>query len=113
MTLAGSSILDYTGVLDLVPAVVDRTRQTASAFKSGVGSGVGHIANNAQDAAKSALDYTGATRYFGSYISYAKSTLSWASASLIEEGRHITVKCYSPSCAPGVICYSPTCVRYS
>lgn len=100
--MAGTTLLDYTGVLDFVPAVVDKTRETASKLNSGVRS----TANSAVEGAGSVLD-----NYFGSYINYAKHKLNWSVSSLIEEGRQKKVDCYSMTCQPGRICYSPTCVR--
>ncbi|KAJ3208228.1 hypothetical protein HDU82_002767 [Entophlyctis luteolus] len=39
------------------------------------------------------------------------STAKDVAATWIEEGKGVTVSCYSPTCKPGQVCYAPTCAR--
>jgi hypothetical protein len=89
-------------MLDFVPAVVNRTQQTASKINTGVRS----TASQAVQNVSSYID-----SYFGNIITYGKNKLNWSMSTLIEEGKNINVQCYSLTCEPGRLCYSPTCVR--
>ena len=103
ISLAGTSLLEYTGLLDLLPAAVAKTKETAASVRNGVG----QLANNASGAAGNAFEKTGVNSLFHVAAGYVK----WGASALLEEGRGEHVDCYSPTCRPGQTCYSPTCVR--
>lgn len=63
ISMAGSSVLEYTGFLDFAPKAVDATKSTASSFKNKAGS----IVSSATRLGGSALAATGVSgvlRYF-------------------------------------------------
>lgn len=103
ISLAGSSVLEYTGFLDFAPRAVDATKSTASSIKSKAGS----LVSSATRIGGSALAATGVTSVLSGVTDFVK----WGAASLIEEAHQEKIDCYSPSCTPGTICYSPTCPR--
>ncbi|KAJ3327442.1 hypothetical protein HDU76_011794 [Blyttiomyces sp. JEL0837] len=121
ITIAGSGILNSTGLLDMVPWAVDRVGKAASATKQKAGEVVG----TATSIAKSTVAATGVPTLIsavaevgGRWVSVAKDAASWVAeeargtaASLIEEGKGVRIDCYSPTCRPGLVCYSPTCLR--
>ncbi|KAI8907863.1 hypothetical protein EDD86DRAFT_208333 [Gorgonomyces haynaldii] len=103
ISLAGSSLLEYTGVLDMLPKAVEKTKGAASALSRGVGS----LASGATGIAGSALERTGVS----SLLNYAAGYAKYYGSIMIEEGRGEHVDCYVPTCRPGLLCYSPTCPR--
>ncbi|KAJ3255078.1 hypothetical protein HK103_006621 [Boothiomyces macroporosus] len=103
ISLAGTSLLDYSGFLDFAPKAVDATKSTAHSIRQGLGS----IASKGIKLGGSVVAATGVPSLLGGLAGYAK----WGAAALIEEGQHQKIDCYSPSCTPGTICYSPTCPR--
>lgn len=118
MSMAGSSMLEYSGFLDFAPKAVETTKSTASSLKNKAGS----LVTSATQLGGSALEATGVSsvlRYKTQGLEISTNPLSsgvtgfvkWGAASLIEEGQEIKIDCYSPSCAPGSVCYSPTCPR--
>ncbi|KAJ2998570.1 hypothetical protein HDV02_004385 [Globomyces sp. JEL0801] len=103
ISMAGTSILDYSGFLDFAPKAVDATKNTASS----IGSGVSNLAYKGLNLGGKVLTKTGVAGLIGGLAGYAK----WGAAALIEVGQDDKIDCYSPSCVPGTICYSPTCPR--
>lgn len=111
MTMAGTSFLQYTGVLDMMPEAVNRTKSTAWAVRGQVGSIASNLSTTATGVAGSALERTGMDSFLGGLINTASGYVKWGAGKMIEEGRGQTILCYSVSCAPGKVCYSPTCPR--
>jgi hypothetical protein len=114
ISMAGTNILDKTGLLDLVPAIVSKTSETASSVKQNA-SDLKHMAF---DIGSKSLEKTGMQSVFSKYYSLASGylkdatdTAKWGAASLIENGKGQKVDCYSSTCIPGKVCYSPTCPR--
>ncbi|TPX58563.1 hypothetical protein SpCBS45565_g07961 [Spizellomyces sp. 'palustris'] len=117
LTLAGTSVLNATGILDLFPAAVRVSSDTASAMRKKAS----RITN---DIALPALEATGVTPLVRDAFQLTQNAMGWATENargaasltrstavkLIEEGRG-GVDCYSPTCKPGQICYSSTCPR--
>ncbi|KAJ3148878.1 hypothetical protein HDU89_004459 [Geranomyces variabilis] len=121
LSMAGTSVLNATGLLDLVPAAVRvgadaataariktarlATRVAAVAAPAWEATGVTPLVRDVRGVAGRAVGWAaGATRDAG------QMTLAAASR-LREDGRGETVECYSPTCEPGRACYSPTCPR--
>ncbi|KAL2914927.1 hypothetical protein HK105_205470 [Polyrhizophydium stewartii] len=107
ISIAGTNLLEYTGLLDLVPVAVQKTRQAAGAVRQRAG----QLASSATRAGGYALEATGVPSLVGGVVSVAADYAKWGAASLIEEGRGEHIDCYSPTCRPGKLCYSPTCPR--
>lgn len=103
ISMAGTSVLDYTGFLDFAPRAVDATKSTATSLRSAVGS----MASSGIRMGGSALAATGVPTLFYGVTDFVK----WGAASLIEESKIEKIDCYSVSCTPGTLCYSPTCPR--
>ncbi|TPX57338.1 hypothetical protein PhCBS80983_g03910 [Powellomyces hirtus] len=121
ISMAGTSVLNATGLLDLVPAAVRVGTDTATAVKikaTRIGSRVAEVAAPAWEA-------TGVTPLVRDVYGLTNRAVGWATsttrgaaqmtrsaaARLIEDGRGDHVDCYSPTCKPGQNCYSPTCPR--
>ncbi|KAI8924749.1 hypothetical protein BC831DRAFT_463909, partial [Entophlyctis helioformis] len=107
ISMAGTSLLDYTGILDFVPAAVQKTVGAASAVRQKAG----QIAGSVTHAGGRVIEATGVPSLIGGVVAVAADYAKWGAASLIEEGRGDHIDCYSPTCRPGKICYSPTCPR--
>lgn len=113
LSLFGAAILDYTGILDLIPAAVQTTKGTASAFKQTAGSlanATKTITNKAIHTGGVVLKATGAQPIVDSMLSKATEFAKYGLALVIEEG-YDPVRCYSYVCRPGRQCYVPTCPR--
>lgn len=102
ISLAGTSLLDYSGFLDFAPRAVDATKSTASSIKNKVTG----LASSTLRLGGSALNATGVPSLIGNIAGLVK----WGAASLSEQGKE-KIDCYSPTCTPGTICYSPSCPR--
>ena len=114
ISMAGTNILDKTGLLDLVPSIVSKTTETASAVRQNAND----IKDKAMNIGSKSLERTGMQSMFSKcyslasgYVKDAKDTAKWGAAALIENGKGERVDCYSSSCKPGQVCYSPTCPR--
>jgi hypothetical protein len=110
ITLAGSGILEYTGVLDLVPWAVQKVGSARAA--------AGHVVTTVVNATGVPTLVGAVGEVGGKLVHTAKETVGWATegargaaAVLIEEGKGVHVDCYSPTCKAGQMCYSPTCMR--
>jgi hypothetical protein len=99
ISLAGTSLLEYSGFLDFAPKAVQSTKNTAGNLSMRVV----NIASKATEMTTNVIEKTPVPGIMG-YI-------KWGASSLIEKGKGIQISCYSPTCQPGMICYSPTCVR--
>jgi hypothetical protein len=110
LSLAGTSLLEHVGLLDLMPNVVQKTKETAEALVAGAGK----VKNQAADLGSSALEKTGVKSVYNAasgYIRGATETAKWGACKLMETGKGEKIDCYSLTCEPGKICYSPTCPR--
>lgn len=103
ISIAGTSLLEYSGFLDFAPRAVDATKSGAASVYGSVGS----LSSRVVRLGGSVLNATGVPSLIGGLAGYAK----WGAARLIESGKDAKIDCYSPSCSPGLICYSPTCPR--
>lgn len=110
LSLAGTSLLDHVGLLDLMPNVVQKTKETAEALIQGAGK----VSTQASHIGTSALEKTGVYSVYNAasgYIKGATETAMWGACKLRETGKGVKIDCYSISCEPGKVCYSPTCPR--
>ncbi|KAI8837337.1 hypothetical protein BC829DRAFT_48321 [Chytridium lagenaria] len=121
LTLAGSAVLEYTGILDTIPRGVNMVKGAAGAARATVGDIVrGARAMGGAAAHASGVDrvYEASVNVGGRWAGEIRGVVGWAAdgarttaAHLIEEGKGMRVDCYSPTCKPGQVCYSPTCPR--
>ncbi|KAI9366816.1 hypothetical protein DFJ73DRAFT_4499 [Zopfochytrium polystomum] len=114
LTLVGGGVLEYTGVLDAVPWAVHTIGAVASGASRLVSdttatavrmTGVPYLYHRALDVG--GWFTTQASRTVGRVAEVSRDV----TATLIEEGAGVRVKCYSMSCRAGQVCYSPTCPR--
>ncbi|KAJ3217458.1 hypothetical protein HDU67_007928 [Dinochytrium kinnereticum] len=121
LTLAGSAVLEYTGILDTIPKGVSMVKGAAGAARAKVGDIVGWTRSMGGAAAHaSGVDRVieASVSVGGRWAGEIRGVVGWAAegarstaAVLIEEGKGVRVECYSPTCKPGQVCYSPTCPR--
>ena len=83
LSLAGTALLDYAGLLDLVPDTVDRVGKTASSTAHSLSARMEQLASLGMATGDRALRYAGLSGLVISYSQYIKATAS----SLLEEGR--------------------------
>ncbi|KAJ3195527.1 hypothetical protein HK101_011891 [Irineochytrium annulatum] len=117
LTLAGSAVLNYTGLMDAVPKGVSLVKGAVGATRAKVG----EVYRGTMALTGAVAHATGVDRVIDASFAAVggiRSTVNWAveggrdaAASLIEEGKGVVVDCYSPTCKAGVTCYSPTCPR--
>lgn len=121
LSMAGTSVLNATGILDLFPAAVRISTDTARGVKMKANA----FANRALEVGVPALEATGVTPLVRDVYGLTNRAVGWATnttkeaaqltksaaVKLIEDGRGENIDCYSPTCEPGKRCYSPTCPR--
>lgn len=116
VSLAGTQLLDRAGLLDLVPTLALKTKETAQSVVNRASA----VTSSAASLGSRAVNMTGVpsvvSRVFNKasgVLSEASSTAKWGASMLMESGRGTEINCYSPTCQPGRLCYSPTCPRGS
>ncbi|KAI8823404.1 uncharacterized protein EV422DRAFT_353699 [Fimicolochytrium jonesii] len=121
LSMAGASVINATGLLDLVPAAVRVGSDTATAARQKAE----RIASRTAEVAIPALEATGVTPLVRDLYGLSNRALGWAAnttreaaqmtrstaAQFLEDGRGDVVDCYSPTCEAGKTCYCPTCPR--
>ncbi|KAJ3010918.1 hypothetical protein HKX48_007136 [Thoreauomyces humboldtii] len=127
IAMTGTSVLNATGLLDLVPAAVRVGTDTATAVRDRTA----NLASRVRGVAVPALEATGVTPLVRDVYGLTRSAAHWASVTTRDTAARIgeygkqaaiaatsfsasgqaAVDCYSPTCAPGQACYSPTCPR--
>ena len=88
ISLAGTNILDKTGLLDLVPSIVSKTSETASAVRQNAS----ELKDLAFDIGSKSLEKTGVQSIFSKYYSlasgYIKDATDTAKCMLTKQGRN-------------------------
>ncbi len=112
VSLAGTQLLDRVGLLDLVPSLALKTKETAQSVVDRPSA----VSTSAASLGSRAVTMTGVPSVMSRVARTASGVLStakWGASVLLESGRGMTVNCYSSTCQPGRLCYSPTCPRGS
>ncbi|KAJ3099784.1 hypothetical protein HDU97_002762 [Phlyctochytrium planicorne] len=111
ITLASSAVLEYTGILDSIPAGVKMVKGVASSARATVG----EIVGKALSVGSTLTHASGVDRVIsasmnvgGKWAGEIRDVVGWATegaksqaAAFMEEGKGVVVDCYSYSCRPG------------